>query len=99
MIGPATHVVTQADIDAGTYRNTACVDDGTAGADPKCANADVPSSRNPALSIVKTATEASYSAVGSTIPYTFAASSSGNSSLAAVTITDTLATLGTCTPA
>src|SRR5204862_6329933 len=53
LICAATHVVTQADIDAGTYRNTACVDDGTAGADPKCANADVPSRRNPSLAVVK----------------------------------------------
>ena len=33
----ATHTVTQADIDAGHYANTACVDDGAAGAAQACA--------------------------------------------------------------
>ena len=37
-----THTVTQADIDAGHYANTACVDDGAAGAAQACASKDVP---------------------------------------------------------
>src|SRR5438034_261476 len=86
-------------IDAGTYRNTACVDDGPAGADPKCANADVPSSRTPSLSFDNTATAAIYTlSLHDALPI-FTATNTGNTTLAAVTITDTLATLGTCTPA
>ena len=60
------HTITQADIDAGHYLNTACVDDGAGGAAQVCATQDVPASRAPALSITKDATEASYNAVGQT---------------------------------
>jgi len=38
----ATHTIVQADIDAGHYANTACVDDGAGGAAQACASADVP---------------------------------------------------------
>jgi uncharacterized repeat protein (TIGR01451 family) len=34
----ATHTITQADLDAGSYLNTACVDDGAGGAVQQCAN-------------------------------------------------------------
>ncbi len=95
----ATHVVTQADIDAGHYLNTACVNDGEGGAAQKCDDADVPSDKNPALSIVKDATESSYDAVGDIIHYSITATNTGNTTLAAVTITDANAVLGTCTPA
>jgi len=95
----ASHTVTQADIDAGSFFNQACVDDGAGGADKKCADVTTPGTRNPALSITKVATESSYSAVGDVIHYTIVAKNTGNTTLAAVTITDTLAALGTCTPA
>ena len=95
----ATHVVTQADIDAGHYLNQACVDDGAGGAASICATKDVPSVPAPALTITKDATEASYNAVGQTIHYSITATNSGNTTLAAVTITDPNAVLGTCTPA
>ena len=64
----ATHTVTQADIDAGHYLNTACVSatDATA----TCDDADVPSIKNPHLTIIKDATESSYDAVGDVIHYT-----------------------------
>ena len=95
----ATHTVTQADIDAGHYANTACVDDGAGGAAQACASKDVPGSKNPHLIISKVATESGYSAVGDVIHYTITATNDGNTTLAAVTITDANATLGTCTPA
>jgi len=37
-----THTIVQADITAGHYANTACVDDGAGGAAQACASADVP---------------------------------------------------------
>ena len=42
------HTVTQADIDAGHYLNTACVDDGAGGAAQACDDADVPADLEPA---------------------------------------------------
>src|SRR5262249_25598151 len=38
----ATHTITQADLDAGHYMNTACVDDGAGGAVQACTSVDVP---------------------------------------------------------
>ena len=52
----ASHTVTQADIDAGHYLNTACVETAT-GATATCDDADVPADQNPHLTIVKDATE------------------------------------------
>ena len=95
----ASHTITQADIDAGHYLNTACVNDGAGGAAQKCDDADVPSDKNPALSIVKDATEANYDEVGDVIHYSITAKNTGNTTLAAVTITDANATIGVCTPA
>src|SRR5215211_3829851 len=95
----ATHVVTQADIEAGHYLNTACVDDGPGGAAQVCDDVNVPGEKNPALSIVKTSPTQSYDSVGDVITYTIVATNTGNTTLAAVTITDANAVLGTCTPA
>ena len=53
----ATHAINQADIDAGHYLNTACVDDGAGGAAAICADANVPAVSNKLLTILKTATE------------------------------------------
>src|SRR2546427_409346 len=49
----ATHTVTQADIDAGLYANTACVT--ATGAPQACADASVNASTNSAISLVKSA--------------------------------------------
>ena len=99
MTCPATHTVTQADIDAGHYLNTACVDDGAAGAAQACDDADVPAVNTPHLSIEKTATEANYDSVGDVLNYTIVATNDGNSTLAAVTVTDPNASGLSCTPA
>src|SRR5215203_6086636 len=93
------HTVTQADIEAGHYLNTACVDDGPGGAVQVCDDVDVPAEQNPALSIVKTSPTQSYDSVGDVITYQVVATNTGNTTLAAVTITDANAVLGTCTPA
>src|SRR5206468_2279000 len=95
----ASHTITQADIDAGSYLNTACVDDGAGGAAQACDDADVPSAQNPALSIVKDATESTYDSVGDVIHYTITATNTGNTTLASVTVTDPNASGLLCTPA
>ena len=94
----ATHTITQADIDAGSFYNQACVDDGAGGAASQCDDVTTPGTKNPALSIVKDVTETSYDSVGDIVHYTITATNTGNTTLAAVTITDTEAVLGTCTP-
>jgi len=54
---------------------------------------------NPHLSITKTATEKSYSAVGNVIHYTIVAKNDGNVTLPAVTVVDPKVSGLTCTPA
>jgi uncharacterized repeat protein (TIGR01451 family) len=95
----ASHTITQADIDAGSYYNQACVDDGTGGAAQACDDVTTPGSKNPHLSITKTATESGFSAVGDVIHYTVVATNDGNVTLAAVTVTDPNASGLSCTPA
>ena len=48
----ASQTITQADIDAGSYLNTSCVD--AAGATQACDSEDVPAVQSPALAIEKT---------------------------------------------
>ena len=95
----ATHTVTQADIDAGHYANTACVDDGANGAAQACASQYVPAVQTPHLSITKSATPEKYDAVGQVINYTIVATNDGNTTLAAVTVADPGVSGLTCTPA
>ena len=95
----ASHTVTQADIDAGHYLNTACADDGAGGAAQVCDDADVPSVKNPRLSITKDATESSYDSVGDVVHYTIKATNDGNTTLGSVTVTDANADNLVCTPA
>ena len=84
----ASHTITQADIDAGSYFNQACVDDGAGGAAEACDDVTTPGSKNPHLTITKVATESGFSAVGDVIHYTITATNDGNTTLAAVTVTD-----------
>jgi uncharacterized repeat protein (TIGR01451 family) len=95
----ASHTVTQADIDAGHYLNTACVDDGEGGAAQACDDADVPSVKNPHLTITKDATEQSYDSVGDVIHYTITATNDGNTTIGSVTVTDPNADNLVCVPA
>ena len=53
-----------------------------------CDDANVTAVKSPALSIVKDAKPATYDAVGDVITYTIVATNTGNTTLAAVTITD-----------
>jgi uncharacterized repeat protein (TIGR01451 family) len=93
----ADHTVTQADIDAGHYLNTACVS--ATNVNATCAHADVNADQNPHLTIVKDVTETTYDAVGDVLHYTITATNDGNTTLDAVNVTDTTATGLSCTPA
>ncbi len=91
----ATHTITQADLDARSFVNTACVDDGEGGADRACAQETVDRSE---LAIDKVANTASYSDAGAVLGYTIRATNNGNTTLTGVVISDPK--LGTllCTP-
>jgi uncharacterized repeat protein (TIGR01451 family) len=90
--------VTQADIDAGTYNNTACVDDGAGGAAEACDDADVPAVQSPQLTVDKSSTTTVITTVGQVVPYTFVVTNAGNVTLTGVTLTDTKVSSLTCTP-
>src|SRR6185312_15684032 len=93
----ATHSIVQADLEAGHYANTACVDDGAGGAAQACASEDVPGTQSPALILVKSATPATYDSVGDVISYSYLVSNSGNVRLAGpVTIADDKSTDEAC---
>jgi hypothetical protein len=90
---PASHAVSQADIDAGTYNNTACVDDGTAtgSATEACDDADVPAVLGPELTTVKVddLNGGKYEKIGDVIHYTITVTNTGNVTLTGVNVTDT----------
>ncbi len=91
-----SHTITQADLDAGTFANTACAN--ATGATEVCDTETVTSEKKPALSIVKTASPTTYDSVGDVISYQIVATNTGNVTLSNVTVSDpTLGTL-TCTP-
>ncbi len=76
----ASHTITQADIDAGHYANTSCVN--ATGATQACDSEDVTAEKNPALSITKTAAPLTYSASGQVITYTYVVRNTGNTTQA-----------------
>jgi large repetitive protein len=89
-----SYTLTQADINAGNVHNVA-----TGKSDqtpPTDTPNDVPMPQAPALSLVKTATPATYSAVGDVIAYSYLVKNTGNVTLAGpVTVADDKATV-TC---
>src|SRR4029079_17636460 len=94
----ATHTITQADLNAGSYFNQACVDDGAGGAASVCADVTTPGTQNPHLAITKVATESGFNAVGQVIHYTIVATNDGNVTLSNVLVTDPNAAALTCLP-
>ena len=83
----ASHVTTQADLDAGSITNTATATDGTVTS--PSTSATVTATQSPNLTIVKDTTATTYSTVGTVIPYTFTATNTGNVTLtSAIAVTD-----------
>jgi LPXTG-site transpeptidase (sortase) family protein len=97
MTCPASHVVTQADVDAGSYVNTATGD--TDQTTPSTSTVTVTFPQNPAHTTSKTETSTGPYAVGDTITYNIVVTNTGNVTLTGVTASDSSAVLGTCTPA
>jgi uncharacterized repeat protein (TIGR01451 family) len=94
----ASHTIVQADLDAGSFYNQACVDDGQGGAAGKCDDVTTPGSQNPQLSITKDATESGFTAAGQVIHYAITAKNTGNVTLHNVNVTDPNAPNIDCTP-
>ena len=94
----ASHAINQADLDAGSFYNQACVDDGQGGAAARCDDVTTPGSQSPALSITKDATESGFNAVGQVIHYTIVATNTGNVTLHNVDVTDAQVGNLVCSP-
>src|SRR5258706_5378235 len=89
----ASHTITQADLDAGTFYNQACVDDGAGGAAGVCADVTTPGTQNPAIDLIKSGAWVDGNSngladVGEVINYTFKVTNTGNVTLHNVTIAD-----------
>ncbi len=86
-----TYTTVQGDVDAGKVDNTATAD--SAQTPPVNDSATVPAVQAPALTLDKSATPATYSAVGNVVSYSYKLTNSGNVTLAGpFTVTDDKAT-------
>ena len=97
MTCPASHVVTQTDVDSGSYVNTATGDSNETL--PSTSTVTITFLQNPVHTTVKTETSTGPYIVGDTITYNIVVTNTGNITLTGVTVTDNTATIGTCTPA
>ena len=91
----ARHVVTQADVDAGSVTNTATV---TAdGVGPVSSNTViVPANQLASMTIAKATSATSFASVGQIIPFTFTVTNTGNVTLINVVVNDPNATTPSC---
>src|SRR5262249_38174749 len=96
----ASHTVTQGDLDAGSFSNTACADDGPGGAAEDCDDATVPADQNPALDVVKVddLNGGKYENVGDVIHYTITVTNTGNVTLSSISVSDPNAAGLDCDP-
>ncbi len=91
----ASHVVTLADMDAGSYTNTAT---GDSAQTPELTDSKtVELAQAPAMTIAKVATPGSYTLANS-VPYTITVTNTGNITLHNVVVSDPSAVVGTCSP-
>ncbi len=89
----ATYTVTQADVDAGNVHNEATADSDQT--DPVKDPEDVPVPQKPELTLVKSASPATYSAVGQVISYEYLVTNSGNVTLTGISLEDNNIDAGT----
>ena len=84
-----TYVLTQADLDRGTFTNTATATGSYNGTPVTDSDDDTQTLvAEPALALVKTAAPTTYNAVGQEITYTFTVTNTGNVTLSGVKIDD-----------
>ena len=103
----ASHTITQEDLDAGTYFNQACANDGAGGAEEDCDEVDTPGEKTPALEIDKTVTAVDgdneppflVDEAGDVISYTIVVTNTGNVTLTGVSVSDPLIVNLDCDPA
>ncbi len=91
----ATYTISLADLDAGSVTNTATAT-GTPPSGPNVSDTDdeeITAEASPAIDIVKTASQPTYSLAGEVITYTFTVDNIGNVTLAPVNVSDPLAGL------
>ncbi len=91
------HVVNQTDLDAGSYTNTASATSDQVG--PVTDSVTVPMTQSPAMTVDKAGPANGLYAVGAALNYTITVTNTGNVTLDGVTVTDSSATVGSCTPA
>ncbi len=83
----ASYTVTQSDVDAGEFTNTATVT-GTPPSGPDVSDSDdetVPAAQSAAITLTKTADQANYDASGDVLTYTLTVTNNGNVTLSNVT--------------
>jgi uncharacterized repeat protein (TIGR01451 family) len=96
MTCPASYVVTQADVDAGSFTNTATGDSNETG--PDTGSETITFAQNPSLNVTKTESSAGPYGVGDTITYDIDVLNTGNVTLTGVTVSDPDTTVGVCAP-
>jgi hypothetical protein len=83
----ASYVITQADLDSGSVTNIAFATNGTVTSPPDTET--VTALQNPAMTIVKTASPATYSTAGQVIDYSYLVTNTGNVTIGGpITVTD-----------
>ena len=101
LVCTGTHTITQADLDAGSYRNPASATATPPSGPPLTPSTEitVPAVQNASLAMTKISAEATYNLVGDRLHYTITTRNNGNVTLTGVTITDPLLGALACTPA
>jgi uncharacterized repeat protein (TIGR01451 family) len=94
----ASYAITQADFNAGSVTNIATASGGGVTSNQATATVRAVQTQNPSLSLTKSASPASYNAVGQVISYTLVATNDGNVTLTGVSISDPTVGALTCTP-
>jgi uncharacterized repeat protein (TIGR01451 family) len=94
----ASYAITQADLNAGSVTNIAMASGGGVTSNQATATVRAVQTQNPSLSLTKSASPASYNAVGQVISYTLVATNDGNVTLTGVSISDPTVGALTCTP-
>ncbi len=90
----ADYTVTQADLDAGDVTNIASATDGTTSSPDD--TAVVAAVQSPAFTLVKTANETSFSAVGDLLSYNYLVTNTGNVRIGDIAVSDDRITVVNC---